>query len=109
MTEARPVVRQATEEDLPKIADDYAGRISNPLYPFSSVDRLKQIPRQGLLLAEIDGAYAGFLYWFLAPESGIDGNANQYAHIAEVKVKREYWNRKVGETLSAVVDVVGML
>jgi hypothetical protein len=86
MRGAEPVVRQATDDDLQTIADNYGGNVSNPLNPFTSVDGLKQLPRRGLLVAEIDGAYAGFLYWFLAAEPLDDYNVNKYASVVEVKV-----------------------
>lgn len=96
MQKAEPVVRQATDDDLPKIVDDYRGNVSNPLNPFTSVDGLKRLPRRGLLVAEIDVAYAGFLYWFLAAEPQSDSNVDKYARVVEVKVKKEFRNEKVG-------------
>jgi ribosomal protein S18 acetylase RimI-like enzyme len=99
MQVARPVVRRVVDEDFQEIADEYVDEGPNPLNPFSSIDQLKQIPRHGFLVAEVDGAYAGFLYWFSSTETGADGATDQSAHIAEVKVRREFWNRKVGETL----------
>lgn len=46
MPGAEPVVRQASDDDLQKIADDYGSSVSNPLNPFTSVDGLKHLPRK---------------------------------------------------------------
>lgn len=54
-----------------------------------------------MLVAEVDGAYAGFLYWFLAAEPRNDSNVDKYARVVEVKVKREFRDKKVGLRLLA--------
>ena len=90
MLPKRPLVRPATDQDLRKIADEYVDKGTNPLNLFSTLDRLKQLPGQGLLIAEIDGAFTGFLYWFSATETRIENGVDTYAHIVEVKVRKEF-------------------
>jgi N-acetylglutamate synthase-like GNAT family acetyltransferase len=97
----RPVVRQALDSDLPKIAEHYIGETLSPWHPFSSVDRLKAIPRNGLLVAEVDASYAGFLYWFAAQETRSDSAVENFAQIVTVRVRKEFWNGRVGLSLLA--------
>lgn len=94
-------VRLATPEDLPGIIKDYGGNESNPLNPFASVERLKQLPGEGLLVAEVEGVYAGFLYWFKATKPRGDSAVKAYAQIAEIHIKRAFWKTKVGLALLA--------
>jgi hypothetical protein len=95
----RPVVRQALDSDLPRIAEHYIGETLSPWHPFSSVDRLKAIPRNGLLVAEVDASYAGFLYWFAGQETRSDGAVEKFAQIITVRVRKEFWNGRVGLSL----------
>lgn len=60
----RVQVRKAVESDLLRVVGRFRQKADRPWGPFSSVERLKAIPQEGLLVAEADGAYAGFVYWF---------------------------------------------
>jgi N-acetylglutamate synthase-like GNAT family acetyltransferase len=100
-TMAEPLVRQAADSDLPVIVEDYARGNTSPLNPFTSVDRLRQIPLRGLLVAEVDGKYAGFLYWYVADNPITDSNVGKYAGIAVVHVKKEFWKTTTGLRLLA--------
>ncbi len=78
------------------IVEDYARGNTGPLNPFTSVDRLRQIPLRGLLVAEVNGKYAGFLYWYAADNPILDSGVGKYASIAEVHVKKEFWKTNTG-------------
>ncbi len=90
----RAHVRRAVESDLPCIVEHYTWKADRPWDPFSSVERLKAIPQDGLLVAEADGAYAGFVYWFEGRNPWFDKGVERYAHIVELQVERQYatWN-----------------
>ncbi len=91
-------VRSATAEDLPHVADHY-GKADTPWDPFGDVSKLKAIPLEGLLVAEVGGEYAGFLYWFEGEEPWFDQNIGRYAHIEEVQVSQKQRGRGVGKRL----------
>ncbi len=101
------VVRQAIESDFQKIIVSYNGNRSNPFNPFSSVDRLRQLPSLGLIVAEVNKVYAGFLYWFLMDEQNKDGVSEKNAHIVVVKIEKKFLNAKVGLLLlqTALKDI----
>ncbi len=96
-----PAVREATDADIRAIVEDYAYGNVSPLNPFTSIQSLKQLTRKGLLVAEVDGRYAGFLYWFTADNPPLDSNVGRYACIAIVHVRKEFWRTKVGMKLLA--------
>jgi hypothetical protein len=58
----RVVVRRATESDLTNIECQY-GPFDNVGNPFCDTSKLTKIRYDHLLIAEVDGIYAGFLYW----------------------------------------------
>ncbi len=92
------VIRSGTQDDLPHIAKHY-GRGDTPWDPFGDVEKLKEIPLRGLVVAEVDEEYAGFLYWFEAEQPWFDGSVGRYAHIEEVQVSRKHRGRGVGKRL----------
>ena len=55
-------VRQATASDLPNIERQY-GPLDNTGDPFCDTSKLTKIRYDQLLVAEVNGRYAGFLYW----------------------------------------------
>ena len=100
------VVRQAKEEDFQKIVKCNSGSGSNPFNQFSSIDRLRKLPPLGLLVAEVNKVYAGFLYWFVRdePKKGI---LEKNAHIVNVKVEKRFLKNDVGLSLlkKALTDI----
>lgn len=78
------VVRPGTQDDLPLIAKHY-GRGDTPWDPFGDVARLRKIPLGGFLVAEVDGEYAGFLYWFETERPWFDESVWQCAQIEELQ------------------------
>ena len=96
MSETRLVVEPSVDDDLPFIVEHYGTEGVSPWNPFSSVDRLKDIPHNGLIVARVDGKYAGFLYWFSGTGARWDINVKRFACIAEVMVREEHWGKKIG-------------
>jgi len=101
------VVRQAKEADFQKIIESNAGNGPNPLNLFSSIDRLRQLPHLGLLVAEVNKVYAGFLYWLLIDEPKKKGVPEKNAHIVVVNVEKKFMKTKVGLLLlqKALTDI----
>jgi ribosomal protein S18 acetylase RimI-like enzyme len=99
MTEDRPIVRKATESDLLGIVEHYGKNGKTPWDPFTSLDRLRGIPLDGLLVAEVNGKYAGFLYWFPGTIPIDDTNVENYAFIYEINILKEFRMKKVGHYL----------
>ncbi len=103
----RAQVRRAVESDLPRIVECYPRKADRPWDPFSSVERLKAIPQEGLLVAEAAGAYAGFVYWFEGRNPWFDKGVERYAHIVELQVERQYsgWNTGPVLILEALKEI----
>ncbi len=93
-------VRQGTPSDLPFVAEQYLHEDS-PWDPFGSVERLSRIPLDGLLIAEVDGEYAGFLYWFEGHRPYFQPNLERFADLAVLHVKEEYRRRGVAKLLTS--------
>lgn len=93
-------VRQVTSSDLPCIVQHY-GAGDSPWDPFGDLGRLQSIPLEGLIVAEVDGQYAGFLYWFVGERPWFDSQVEQYAHIVEVQVVERHRGLGVGRQLLA--------
>ncbi len=97
--ESGVVVRPARAEDLPTVARHYGSTGTTPWDPFTTPERLERIPRDGLLIAEKDGAYAGFLYWFEGRKPWFDKGADQYAQLEELRVLPEFQGWGVAQRL----------
>lgn len=97
--ESGVVVRPARAEDLPVVARHYGSTGATPWDPFVSPERLEKIPRDGLLIAEKDGSYAGFLYWFEGRKPWFDKGADQYAQLEELHVLPEFQGWGVAQRL----------
>ena len=93
-------VRQALPADLPRIVSHY-GAGDSPWDPFADQARLRGIPLEGLLVAEVGGQYAGFLYWFVNEEPWFDPRVGRYAHITEVQVLENHRGQGIGRRLLA--------
>lgn len=99
MVEFRANVRTATKSDFPDIVSHYGSDGGSPLIPFSSAERIKCIPIEGLLVAEVDEKYAGFLYWFSGREPLHDFGVTKYGYISEVRIVKEFYDKNVGLAL----------
>ncbi len=92
-------VRKATRGDLRKIVAMYGPIGDSPYDPFSSVRRLLKLNLETLLIAEWQGEFAGFLYYFIHKRPYFEGDVDLYASIDELHVKRKFWNRGIGSAL----------
>lgn len=102
-------VRSATPDDFPHIANHY-GRGDTPWDPFGDVEKLQEIPIEGFAVAEVEGDYAGFLYWFEAGKPWFDEGVGPYAQIEEVQVLPRFRGQGVGRRLlESVLDRLGTL
>jgi ribosomal protein S18 acetylase RimI-like enzyme len=92
-------VRPARIEDLAQVAGHYGSAGETPWDPFADAKRLASIPLDGLLVAEKDGKYAGFLYWFEGHKPWFDKGADQYAQLEELHVLPEFQGWGVAQRL----------
>lgn len=83
-------MRPARSEDLLQVTRHYGPVGETPWDPFTDPLRLATIPGDGLLIAEKDGNYAGFLYWFEGRKPWFDKGADQYAQLEELHVRPEF-------------------
>lgn len=92
-------VRPARTEDLAQVARHYGPGGETPWDPFTDARRLAAVPLDGLLIAEKDGHYAGFLYWFEGRKPWFDKGADQYARLEELHVVPEFQGWGVAQRL----------
>lgn len=83
-------VRPARTEDLAAVAGQHGPVGETPWDPFADPARLARIPLEGLLVAEKEGTYAGFLYWFEGRKPWFDKGADQYAQLEKILVRPEF-------------------
>jgi ribosomal protein S18 acetylase RimI-like enzyme len=91
-------VRSGTADDLPAIAEHYA-HADTPWDPFGDLSKLSQIPMDGLLVAEVNRRYAGFLYWFEGRRPYFDRTVDRYANFQELHVLERFRGRGVSKRL----------
>lgn len=88
--ESGVTVRAAQSEDIPHVVEHYGPVGESPWDPFSDAGRMANIPLDGLLIAEKDGRYAGFLYWFEGHKPWFDKGADRYAELVKLSVRPEF-------------------
>ncbi len=93
--------RKASSDDLAKIAEHMKPTGETPLYPFTDVDRLRNIPLDGLIVAEAAGEYAGFLYWYRGEKPDFDESVGVYGYIEEVQVVDRFRGHGIGRKMLA--------
>ncbi len=98
MRSANAIVRYSTESDLPKIEGHY-GRLDNLGDPFCDVTRIQEVRFNWLVIAEVAGEYAGFLYWHLGEKPFFAPKIARFAHIREVQVLEIFQGQGVGSKL----------
>ncbi len=94
------VIRGGGPADLASIASHYAHQ-DTPWDPFGSVERLGRIPLDGLLVAEVDGVYAGFLYWYEGTRPYYRPAIERFGRLYELHVKEEFRGRGLARRLIA--------
>jgi ribosomal protein S18 acetylase RimI-like enzyme len=93
-------IRQGMPADLADIVNHY-GPPDTPWDPFGNLERLKGIPLEGLIVAEIDDNYAGFLYWFIGENPWFDPGTKRFAYITDVHILKEHQRQGLGKKLLA--------
>lgn len=79
------MVRTATDQDLKTIVAQYAySEGMSPWHPFANLERIRRLPRRGLLVAEHEGKYAGYLFWYEARRPGYDSRVDRFARISDL-------------------------
>jgi ribosomal protein S18 acetylase RimI-like enzyme len=92
-------IRGGTETDLPKIERHY-GPLDNVGDPFCDTTKIEGVRFDWLLIGEIDGEYAGFLYWHLGEKPFFAPHLERFAHIREVQVLEKFQGQGVGRALT---------
>ena len=98
MSPVNIVVRYATESDLSSIEGHY-GQLDNLGDPLCDVTRIQEVRFDWLVIAEVAGEYAGFLYWHLGEKPFFAPKIARFAHIREVQVLEKFQRRGVGRKL----------
>jgi len=92
------IVRHSTKSDLPNIEGHY-GLLDNAGDPFCDVTRIQEVRFDWLVIAEVAGEYAGFLYWHLGEKPFFAPSIGKFAHIREVQVVEKFQQRGIGRKL----------
>ena len=92
-------VRRATESDLPSIESDFGGPLDNVGDPFCDITKFKQLRLDWILVAELEGVYAGFVYWHVGSRPFFAPQLERFAHIRQVQVPRRVQGLGVGRKL----------
>ena len=94
------VIRVATDVDLQTIVAQYApGGGDTPWHPFSDLERIRRLPREGLLVAEQSGRYAGFLFWYEGHRAWFDPatkRSKRYARISDFYLHPDFQGEGLG-------------
>ena len=92
-------VRRATESDLPSIESDYGGPLNNVGDPFCDITKFKELRLDWILVAELHGVYAGFIYWHIGSRPYFAPDLEKFAHIRQVQVQGKFQRIGVGRKL----------
>jgi ribosomal protein S18 acetylase RimI-like enzyme len=93
-------IRPASDPDLRSIVAHYGpGGGDSPWDPFTDVDRIQKIPRKGLLVAELDGMYAGFVFWYEARKPWYAKEVERYARISDLHIVPALQGKGIGRAL----------
>ncbi len=96
---AAVVTRGWAPEDLALIARHSGPSGDEPWDPFSDAEALRKVPLDGLIVAEVNDEYAGFLYWFLGRRPWFEQDIDRFGHILEVQVLPRFQGQGVGKAL----------
>jgi ribosomal protein S18 acetylase RimI-like enzyme len=94
------IIRTASDDDLASVVAHYgAGGGDSPWDPFADSVRIRSVPRRGMLVAVLDGTYAGFLFWYEGRKLWYDPSVDRYARITDLHVVAKLRRRGVGRAL----------
>ena len=92
-------VRGATKSDLSSIEADYGGPLDNVGDPFCDITQFKELRLDWILVAELQGVYAGFVYWHIGSRPFFAPLLDSFAHIRQVQVPEKFQGLGVGKNL----------
>ncbi len=98
MNLSKIVIRRATESDLPRIEHHY-GPLDNTGDSFCDLAKIRETRIDWLVIGEVDGEYAGFLYWHLGEKPFFAPLVERFAHIREVQVIEKFRGKGLGRKL----------
>ena len=94
------VIRIATDDDLRSIVAHYGpGGADSPWDPFGDLERIRRIPRGGLLIAELAGGYVGFAFWYEARKPWYAPEVDRYARISDLHIMPDAQSKGIGRAL----------
>jgi ribosomal protein S18 acetylase RimI-like enzyme len=89
-------IRKARSADLRSIVDYYGTKGDSPFDPFANEDLLRQkVDLDDLIVAEVNGSFAGFVYFFVGDHPWFEPEVDRFGHILEVHVKSQYQGRGI--------------
>lgn len=91
--------RKTGPDDLLKIVEHMKPAGDTPFYPFTDLGRLRRIPHDGLIVAERQSEYAGFLYWYHGERPEFDEPVARYGYIEELQVVEKFRGQGIGRKL----------
>ena len=91
--------RKARPADLVKVAEHMKPTGETPFYSFADPEKLRSIPLDGLIIAELRSEYVGFLYWYHGEKPEFDESVGRYAYVEEFQVMDKFRGRGIGRKL----------
>jgi ribosomal protein S18 acetylase RimI-like enzyme len=89
-------IRKALSTDLRSIVDYYGTKGDTPFDPFANEDLLRQVvDLNDLIIAEVNGAFAGFVYFFVGDHPWFEPEVDKFGHIMEVHMKPQFQDRGI--------------
>mgnify|MGYP001024338617 CR=1 FL=1 len=89
-------IRKALPTDLTSIVTYYGTKGDTPFDPFANEELLRQVvDLNDLIIAEVDGSFAGFLYFFVGDHPWFEPEVDKFGHITEVHVKPQYQKKGI--------------
>jgi ribosomal protein S18 acetylase RimI-like enzyme len=89
-------IRKALPTDLASIVDYYGTKGDTPFDPFANEDLLRQVvDLNDLIIAEVNGAFAGFVYFFVGNHPWFEPEVDKFGHIMEVHMKPQFQDRGI--------------
>ncbi len=93
------IIRPSTSHDLQSVRAHY-GPIDNLGDPFCQPAITKKPRLDWLIIAEIGGQYAGFLYWHIGEKPFFAPEVAKFGHIRELQVLKKFQEQGVGRKLN---------
>jgi ribosomal protein S18 acetylase RimI-like enzyme len=93
-------IRKALRTDLKLIVDFYGTKGDTPFDPFANENLLRRVvDLNDLIVAEVNGSFAGFVYFFVGDHPWFDLETDKFGHVMEVHVKPQYQGRGIATSM----------